>query len=141
VRISLDDFGTAYSSFSYLHSFPFNKVKIDQSFLRGLVGDKRTVTLLRACRASVRNWDSTLWSRASRLRNSSNCSLATTVSTKFKGTCSAGPCRHPTYVSCFTVVVLRLLIRRHGLHPFDKTWRETKVLPQLRLLAEIYLIP
>jgi EAL domain-containing protein (putative c-di-GMP-specific phosphodiesterase class I) len=48
VRISLDDFGTAYSSLSYLHSFPFNKVKIDQSFLRGLVGDKRTVTLLRA---------------------------------------------------------------------------------------------
>jgi hypothetical protein len=47
------------------------------------------------------------------------------------------PIRHPTYVSCFTVVVLRLLIRRHGLHPFDKTWRETKVLPQLRLLADL----
>ena len=47
VRISLDDFGTAYSSLSYLHSFPFNKVKIDQSFLRGLVGDKRRITLLR----------------------------------------------------------------------------------------------
>jgi EAL domain-containing protein (putative c-di-GMP-specific phosphodiesterase class I) len=30
-----------------LHSFPFNKVKIDQSFLRGLVDDTRKVTLLR----------------------------------------------------------------------------------------------
>ena len=47
VKISLDDFGTAYSSLSYLHSFPFNKVKIDQSFLRGLVDDTRKVSLLR----------------------------------------------------------------------------------------------
>ena len=47
VKISLDDFGTAYSSLSYLHSFPFNKVKIDQSFLRGLGDDERRVTLLR----------------------------------------------------------------------------------------------
>ncbi len=47
VSISLDDFGTAYSSLSYLHSFPFHKVKIDQSFLRGLADDERRVTLLR----------------------------------------------------------------------------------------------
>jgi len=47
VKISLDDFGTAYSSLSYLHSFPFRKVKIDQSFLRGLVDDERRITLLR----------------------------------------------------------------------------------------------
>jgi diguanylate cyclase (GGDEF)-like protein/PAS domain S-box-containing protein len=46
VKISLDDFGTSYSSLSYLHSFPFHKVKIDQSFLRGLVDDERRVTLL-----------------------------------------------------------------------------------------------
>jgi diguanylate cyclase (GGDEF)-like protein len=47
IKISLDDFGTAYSSLSYLHNFPFHKVKIDQSFLRGLVGDERKGTLLR----------------------------------------------------------------------------------------------
>ena len=47
VKISLDDFGTAYSSLSYLHSFPLHKVKIDQSFLRGLGEDERRVTLLR----------------------------------------------------------------------------------------------
>jgi diguanylate cyclase (GGDEF)-like protein len=47
VKISLDDFGTAYSSLSYLHSFPLHKVKFDRSFLQGLADDERSLTLLR----------------------------------------------------------------------------------------------
>ena len=48
VRISLDDFGTGYSSLSQLRTFPFNKIKIDGSFVRDLGRDPSAVAVIRA---------------------------------------------------------------------------------------------
>ena len=44
----MDDFGTGYSSLSYLRSFPFDKVKINQSFIRDLSERKDSVHVVRA---------------------------------------------------------------------------------------------
>jgi predicted signal transduction protein with EAL and GGDEF domain len=48
VSIALDDFGTGYASMSYLSSFPFDKIKIDQSFVRGMLDSPDSRAIIKA---------------------------------------------------------------------------------------------
>jgi diguanylate cyclase (GGDEF)-like protein/PAS domain S-box-containing protein len=54
VRIAMDDFGTAYSSLSYLQSFPFDKIKIDQAFISNVERNRQSAAIARAVIALAR---------------------------------------------------------------------------------------
>jgi predicted signal transduction protein with EAL and GGDEF domain len=56
VRISMDDFGTGYSSLNYLRSFPFDKIKIDQSFVHDLTDNPDSIAIIRAVAALARSF-------------------------------------------------------------------------------------
>jgi diguanylate cyclase len=48
VRIAMDDFGTGYSSLSNLRAFPFDKIKIDGSFIKSVNTNAQAATIVRA---------------------------------------------------------------------------------------------
>ena len=57
IRIGLDDFGTAFSSLSWLRWLPIDVVKIDRSFVAGLPTDTRNTAIIRAIVDLSRSFD------------------------------------------------------------------------------------
>lgn len=55
VRLSLDDFGTGFSSLGYLHRFPINRLKVDQSFVRDAHRNTVNASIIRAIVALARS--------------------------------------------------------------------------------------
>ncbi len=51
VRIAMDDFGTGFSSLTYLQCFPFDKIKIDRSFVKDITENTGSLNIVRAIAA------------------------------------------------------------------------------------------
>ena len=56
VRIAMDDFGTGYSSLNYLQSFPFDKIKIDRSFVSDITEGAGSLKIVRVVAALAQDF-------------------------------------------------------------------------------------
>jgi diguanylate cyclase (GGDEF)-like protein len=57
VSIAFDDFGTGYASLSLLKTYPLTRIKIDQTFVRGILKSKRDASVVRAILDMARSFD------------------------------------------------------------------------------------
>ena len=57
IRLAIDDFGTGYSGLSYLQKLPVNEIKIDKSFVAGLISERRSLAIVRSVIDLGRNLD------------------------------------------------------------------------------------
>lgn len=57
IKLSIDDFGTGYSSLSYLNRFPLDELKIDRSFINGILTESRNLAIVKAIIAMAHSLD------------------------------------------------------------------------------------
>lgn len=76
-RLSMDDFGTGFSRLSYLRNFPFDKIKIDQSFIRNLVEDNRSKAIVRAITGLAQSFGMTSTAEGVETKGQLGCLMGT----------------------------------------------------------------
>jgi diguanylate cyclase len=92
VRIAMDDFGTGYSSLSNLMSFPFDKIKIDASFIRSVNANDQAATIVRAVLGWAADYASRCWPKVLKpMRSFSSCNGSCAM--RHRAISSAGPWR------------------------------------------------
>ena len=93
-EVALDDFGAGYGSFHYLTQLPFDYLKIDGSFVRGLTGSRNDQLVVQALVGSPAAWACARSPSTSPIDRRSRC-CAATASTTRKVSSWAAPPRFP----------------------------------------------
>ncbi len=94
VRLALDDFGTGYSSLGYLKKAPFDKIKIDQSFVRGAASTtKRNGAIIRAIVTLAESLDMDTTAEGVETHDDLYSSSASSASARSRAISSASRCR------------------------------------------------
>ena len=94
-RLSMDDFGTGFSSLSYLRNFPFDKIKIDHSFIRNLVEDNRSKAIVRAITGLAQSFGMTSTAEGVETKGQLGCLMGTGCS-EIQGYFYSRPVREPS---------------------------------------------
>ena len=76
IRIALDDFGTGYSSLAYLRCFPFDKLKIDRSFITDLTSSPENLAIVRAIIGLGKSFDAIVTAEGVETEAQFNCLAA-----------------------------------------------------------------
>ena len=98
VKIAMDDFGTGYSSLGYLNTFPFDKIKIDRSFIEAnLDKQHQSASIVRAILALGRSLNVPVLAEGIETQATST-SCAGKGAMKHKAICSAGRSERRAYL-------------------------------------------
>ena len=92
VRIAMDDFGTGYSSLSYLRRFPFDRIKIDQSFVRDLDSRRDCGAIVRAVAGLSRELGMATTAEGVETQRAARCARRAPAAPRSRAICSAPRC-------------------------------------------------
>ena len=96
VSIVLDDFGIGYSSMRYLQMFPFDKIKIDRSFIQGMTTHSDSAAIVCAIAGLGRSLDIETTAEGVETAGAKPHSCAAPVASWRRDFCSAGLFRYPS---------------------------------------------